>query len=78
MSILNAAKRALMPKSEFALPGSEGFPLNDATHDRMAISGATRSEHAGNISESTADKIKGEARAKLRALMVGRMVKGVK
>jgi hypothetical protein len=53
-----------MPASEFAGPG-RSFPLNDATHQRMAISGATRSEHAGNISHSTAEHIKSEARHKL-------------
>jgi hypothetical protein len=54
-----------MPSSEFGLPKSKGFPMNDPTHERMAISGATRSEHAGNISASTAEKIKAEARKKL-------------
>ena len=41
------------------------FPIGDRKHARLAIGGATRSEHAGNISESTADHIKAEARAKL-------------
>lgn len=64
MGVLDAAKRKSMPKSDFALSGKR-FPMNDATHDRMAISGATRSEHAGNISAGTADRIKAEARKKL-------------
>lgn len=41
------------------------FPVGDKVHARLAIGGATRSERAGNISESTADKIKAKARAKL-------------
>jgi hypothetical protein len=41
------------------------FPIGDKVHARMAISGATRSENAGNISASEADKIKAKARAKL-------------
>lgn len=41
------------------------FPIGDKKHARLAIGGATRSEHAGNISESTADAIKAKARAKL-------------
>lgn len=61
---LTASKRAAMPQSEFALPGNR-FPMNDKVHDRLAIGGATRSEKAGNISASTADNIKAEARAKL-------------
>lgn len=64
MAILTAAKRKKMPSSSFALSGKR-FPMNDPTHQRMAISGATRSEHAGNISHSTAERIKAEARHKL-------------
>ena len=41
------------------------FPIGDAKHARLAIGGATRSEHAGNISASTAAHIKAAARAKL-------------
>jgi hypothetical protein len=65
MSKLDAADRKAMPKGEFAGPG-KSFPVNDATHARMAISGATRSEHAGNISSSEEAKIKAKARQKLR------------
>jgi hypothetical protein len=53
-----------MPKSSFAGPG-RSFPINDPTHARLAISGATRSEHAGNISASEAEHIKSKARGKL-------------
>ena len=61
MAKLTAGKRAKMPKSQFAGPG-RSFPVNDATHARMAISGATRSERAGNISASEEAKIKARAR----------------
>lgn len=54
-----------MPRSEFALPGGR-FPIEDATHQRMAISGATRAEHAGNISTEQAAKVKRLARAMLK------------
>lgn len=64
MAKLTSAKRASMPSSQFAGPG-KSFPINDATHARMAISGATRSQHAGNISPSTAASIKSQARAAL-------------
>ena len=64
MAVLNAADRRSMPKSDFAGPG-RSFPIQDATHQRMAISGATRSEHAGNISPAEEERIKAEARAKL-------------
>jgi hypothetical protein len=57
-----------MPKSDFAgggPKGAKGFPMNDPEHTRLAISGATRSEHAGNISASKAAQIKAKARKKL-------------
>lgn len=68
MAALTASKRHRMPKSDFAgggPKGAEGFPLTDETHDRMAISGATRSYNAGNISKSKEESIKAQARAKL-------------
>jgi hypothetical protein len=64
MAKLYEADRKRMPKSSFAGPG-RSFPVNDATHARLAISGATRSERAGNISESEAERIKSKARGKL-------------
>lgn len=64
MARLTAARRAKMPAKSFAGPG-KSFPISDPTHARLAISGATRSENAGNISAGTADKIKAAARAKL-------------
>jgi hypothetical protein len=64
MTVLSAAKRKKMPSSDFAGPG-RSFPMNDATHARLAISGATRSERAGNISAATEARIKAEARRKL-------------
>ena len=64
MANLTAAKRKKMPASEFAA-GKGHFPINDKTHARLAISGATRSERAGNISASEAASIKRKARAKL-------------
>lgn len=68
MAVLNAAKRRAMPKRDFAgggPKGSKGFPMNDKTHDRLAISGATRSYNVGNISKSKENSIKAEARKKL-------------
>jgi len=69
MARLSAKTRKAMPTSDFAgggPKGAKGFPMNDATHQRLAISGATRSERAGNISASKAASIKAEARAKLK------------
>lgn len=63
---LSAAMRKKIPPSQFAGPGRT-FPVPDATHAKLAIPMATRSERAGNISPSTAAKIKTKARAKLDA-----------
>jgi hypothetical protein len=41
------------------------FPIGDKTHQRLAISGATRSQRAGNITPSQAASVKAKARAKL-------------
>lgn len=64
MAVLSAADRSKMPAKEFAGP-DRSFPIGDKTHARLAISGATRSERAGNISSSEEDRIKSAARAKL-------------
>jgi len=64
---LTSGKRGSMPKSQFAGPG-KSFPVNDKTHQRMAISGATRSYNAGNISKSTEERIKSKARGLLDGL----------
>ena len=45
--------------------GKKSFPMNDKKHDRLAISGATRSYDAGNISKGKEDAIKAAARRKL-------------
>jgi hypothetical protein len=71
MAKLTAKGRKEMPQSKFGLPGKR-FPMNDKVHDREAISGATRSERAGNISAGQAAKIKSEARSKLGMAELGR------
>ena len=64
MAKLSAQTRKKMPSSSFAGPG-KSFPVNDKNHARLAISGATRSQRAGNISASTAAAVKAKARKKL-------------
>jgi hypothetical protein len=65
MSTLTPEKRKMMAKALFAGP-DRSFPVNDKNHARLAISGATRSERAGNISSSEEASIKAKARAKLK------------
>src|SRR5579863_7723405 len=64
MAKLKAASRKALPKKDFAGPG-RSFPIEDKVHAREAISGATRSERAGNISSGEEAAIKSKARAKL-------------
>ncbi len=63
---LSSKERKAMPAREFAIPKSRGFPLNDKNHQRMAISGATRSERAGNITPGQESMIKAKARRLLK------------
>lgn len=64
MTKLTAGKRAKMPAKSFAGP-NKSFPVNDPTHQRLAISGATRAYNAGNISKGTEQRIKSKARGLL-------------
>lgn len=66
MTVLTAAKRATKPASYFALP-DERFPVGDPEHARLAIGGATRAEHAGNITPGQEAMVKRKARARLGA-----------
>ena len=61
---MTSKTRNALPEGEFLGPG-RSFPAQDAKHARLAISGATRAEHAGNISESEKDKIQSAARSRL-------------
>lgn len=58
---LTAAKRKKLPKSVFGLPKSEGYPMPDKTHARLAKSGASHAQRVGNISASTEAKIDAKA-----------------
>lgn len=64
MSRLTSKERKAMPSSEFAGPG-RSFPIGDKEHARKALQLAPRSEHAGNISKGTEERIESKARAKL-------------
>jgi len=64
MAVLTPAKRADMPKKEFAGPG-KSFPIPDATHAKLALAFVGRSEAAGHISPEEANHIRVAAHAKL-------------
>lgn len=63
--------------SRSSVPGKKAgpngsFPVGDKKHARLAIGGATRSFNAGNISKSTENHIKAEARHELGHGMINR------
>jgi len=66
MARMSTRKRNRLTKRDFAGPG-RSFPINDRSHARAAISGASRSLHAGNISAATARRVQSKARAKLHS-----------
>lgn len=72
MARLSTRARKALPRSAFALPNgtkkskAPAFPLNNASHDRAALSGATRSLRAGNITAAQARVVRHKAKAALR------------
>lgn len=64
MSKLTSKGRAAIPASKFAGPG-RSFPVENKSHARAALSGASRSEAAGNISAGQRAAIDAKARAVL-------------
>lgn len=66
MAVLSTAERHAHKgaASKFALSG-ERFPIGDATHARLAIPMASRSERVGNITPAEAAHVKSAARAEL-------------
>lgn len=61
MAKLKAAMRKALPKSEFGMPGSRKYPMPDKSHAANAKARATQQVKAGNLSPSTASKIRRKA-----------------
>ena len=61
MAILTAAKRKKIPKSEFGLPGSKKYPMQNKEHAANAKSRATQQVNKGNLSVSSEKKIDNKA-----------------
>ena len=64
-SKLTAAKRRSLPKSEFGLPGRDGYPVDTPGRAQAAKGRATQAVKAGRMSEATADRIRAKANRKL-------------
>jgi len=65
MSVLTAKKRNALPDSSFGMPGSRKYPMPDKNHAANAKARATQQVKAGNLSPSTASKIKAKANKSL-------------
>ena len=61
MATLTTKARKALPKSDFALPGREAYPVPDKPHAANAKARATQQVKAGNMSESTQAKINAKA-----------------
>jgi hypothetical protein len=65
MAKLTTARRKALPKSDFGLPGSRGYPMPDKAHARDAKARASGAVNAGRMSVSTEKKIDAKADRKL-------------
>lgn len=58
---LKAATRNALPKSEFGMPGSRRYPMPDKSHAANAKARATQQVKKGNLSPTSAAKIRAKA-----------------
>ena len=65
MAKLSGGARKKLPKSTFGLPGSRKYPMPDKAHAANAKARATQQVKKGNLSPSSAAKIKAKANKKL-------------
>ena len=66
MANLKSSKRNKLPKSDFGLPGSRRFPMEDRAHAANAKARATQMVNRGLLSPSSAAKIKAKANKVLK------------
>lgn len=66
MAKLTSSNRASLPKSDFGLPGSKKYPMQDASHAANAKARATQQVKAGNLSQSSKAQIDAKANKVLR------------
>lgn len=61
MARLNAHRRQQLSKSTFGLPGERKYPMPDRAHAANAKARATQQVNKGNLSPSSAAKIRAKA-----------------
>lgn len=66
MTKLTTKARSKLPASDFALPKSRKYPVENASHAKNAKARASEMEHKGKISESTKSKIDAKANKVLK------------
>ena len=66
MSKITTKSRNAMPKSEFGMPGSRGYPMPDKAHAANAKARATQMVNAGKLSPSSKAKIDAKANKVLK------------
>lgn len=66
MAKLTTARRNRLPKSAFALPSSRRYPIDTKARAANAKARATQEVKKGNLSPSTAAKIKAAANKVIR------------
>ena len=65
MAPLTTKQRKALPKAEFALPETNGYPVDTKNRARNALARASQAVNAGRMSKSTEAKIAAKAHAKL-------------
>ncbi len=65
MAKLKAATRNRLPSSEFGLPKSRKYPMEDRDHAIRAKGRATQMEKRGKLSAASAARIRAKANRKL-------------
>ncbi len=61
MAVLKSGERGKLPKSDFGLPGDRKYPMPDRAHAANAKARATQQVNAGNLSSTSAAKIRAKA-----------------
>ena len=61
MGLLSTKRRNSLPSDEFGMPGSRKYPMPDRSHAANAKARATQQVKAGNLSPSSAAKLKAKA-----------------
>jgi len=67
MAVLTTAQRKKLPKSAFALPSKNGYPINDRKHAANAKARATQMHKKGKLSRSAMQRIHAKANKVLKS-----------